>query len=117
MALPYEQRFVNILEGESFAPPFVAINANARIPALVDHTPIGERIVIVESGAILQCLGRKSGRLYASDAPQWCRIDSWVFWQMSSLGPMTGQITWFIQVGRRPDHDPRDYLYPIKRYK
>ena len=117
MALPYELRFVNILEGEQFAPEFVAINPNARIPVLVDRTPNGERIVIFESGAILQYLGRKSGRFYASDEPQRCRIDSWVFWQMSALGPMTGQITWFVRVGRRPGRDPRDYVYPIKRYK
>ena len=66
MGLAYEIVPVNIIKGEQQAPDFLEISPNNRIPALVDWTEAGERIRIFESGAILQYLGRKSGRLYPS---------------------------------------------------
>jgi len=117
MELPYEIVPVNILRGEQQRPEFLEISPNNRIPALVDHGPDGTRIKIFESGAILQYLGRKSGRLYPCDEAARCWVDSWLFWQMSGLGPMAGQLSWFIRVSNRPDREARDYAYPIHRYR
>ena len=117
MGLPYEIVPVNIIKGEQQAPDFLEISPNNRIPALVDWTEAGERIRIFESGAILQYLGRKSGRLYPTDEPARAWVDSWVFWQMAGLGPMAGQLSWFLRVSNIPDRDPRDYDYPIHRYR
>jgi GST-like protein len=117
MGLPYEIVPVDILDGEQQRPEFLEISPNGRIPALVDWTEQGERIRLFESGAILQYLGRKSGRLYPSAEAARCWVDSWLFWQMAGLGPMAGQLSWFIRVSNIPDRDERDYAYPIHRYR
>jgi glutathione S-transferase/GST-like protein len=117
MGLAYEIVPVNIIEGEQQKPEFLEISPNNRIPALVDWDADGRRIKIFESGAILQYLGRKSGRLYPQDEAARCWVDSWVFWQMAGLGPMAGQLSWFLRVSNIPDRDERDYAYPIHRYR
>jgi glutathione S-transferase/GST-like protein len=117
MGLAYEIVPVNILQGEQQQPQFLEISPNNRIPALVDWTSDGERIRIFESGAILQYLGRKSGQLYPMDEARRCWVDAWVFWQMAGLGPMAGQLSWFIRVSNIPGRDERDYSYPIHRYR
>jgi GSH-dependent disulfide-bond oxidoreductase len=117
MSLPYEVRMVNILKDEQSDPAFLEISPNGRIPAIVDLDVAGERVVIFESGAILQYLGRKSGRFYPTNEARRSWVDAWVFWQMAGLGPMAGQVNWFTRVAAVPDRDERDYVYPLKRYK
>ena len=116
MALAYEVEKIDILNGEQQRPDFLEISPNGRIPALVDETAAGERVKIFESGAILQYLGRKSGRFYPQGEAERAWIDAWVFWQMAGLGPMNGQINWFVRVSEKPDRDPRDSSYAIHRY-
>jgi GST-like protein len=117
MGLPYEIVPVNILQGEQQRPQFLEISPNNRIPALVDWTAEGERIRLFESGAILQYLGRKSGLLYPAGEVGRCWVDAWLFWQMAGLGPMAGQLSWFIRVSNIPDRDARDFTYAIRRYR
>jgi glutathione S-transferase/GST-like protein len=117
MGLEYEIVPVNILRGEQGRPEFLEISPNGRIPALVDRTLDGAAIKLFESGAILQYLGRKSGLLYPSEEAARCSVDSWLFWQMAGLGPMAGQLSWFIRVSNLPDRDERDYSYAIHRYR
>jgi GST-like protein len=117
MGLAYEIVPVDILQGEQQRPEFLEISPNNRIPALLDWTADGERIRIFESGAILQYLGRKSGLLYPTAEAARCWVDSWLFWQMAGLGPMAGQLSWFIRVSNIPDRDERDYAYSIHRYR
>lgn len=117
MGLAYEIRPVNILKGEQQHPDFLEVSPNNRIPALIDRTPEGKRIRIFESGAILQYLGRKSGQLYPADEGDRAWVDSWVHWQMAGLGPMAGQLSWFLRVANLPDRDERDHAYPIHRYR
>ena len=56
VALPYTIKRVNISKGEQFAPEFLAISPNNRIPAIVDRAPVdgGGPLAVFESGAILQ---------------------------------------------------------------
>jgi len=91
--LPYRVVPVRLGRGEQFAPAFLAISPNNRIPAIVDHAPMGggAPLAIFESGAILQYLAEKSGLLLPTDVAARFRVISWLMWQMSGLGPMLGQ--------------------------
>jgi glutathione S-transferase len=117
MGLAYEVVPVNILRGEQERAEFLGISPNGRIPALVDWSVDGAQIKLFESGAILQYLGRKSGLLYPIEEAARCSVDAWLFWQMAGLGPMAGQLSWFIRVSNWPGRDERDYGYAIHRYR
>lgn len=117
MGLEYDLQLVNIFADEAKTPSYLAICPNARIPALVDRLEDHEEVTLFESGAILQYLGRKTGQLYPCGSPSTrAQIDSWLFWQMASLGPMTGQITWFKRAARKVGRDPSETSLAIYRF-
>jgi GST-like protein len=84
---------VNIGKGEQFAPEFLAIAPNNRIPAIVDLAPAdgGAPVSLFESGAILLYLAEKTGKLIPPDLRGRAEALQWLFWQMGGLGPMAGQ--------------------------
>lgn len=117
MGLDYELEFINILDGEAQAPGYLKVCPNARIPAIVDRAADGETVTVFESGAILQYLGRKTGAFYPLESEaRRTMVDSWVFWQMAGLGPMTGQITWFNRAARKPGRDPLETSLTLHRF-
>ncbi|WP_199097759.1 glutathione binding-like protein [Dyella sp. ASV21] len=91
--LPYTIKPVNIGQGEQFAPSFLAISPNNRMPAIVDTQPAdgGEPVSVFESGAILQYLAEKTGRFLPSDVRGRYNVLEWLYWQVGGLGPMLGQ--------------------------
>ena len=90
--IPYKIIPVNIGKGDQFKPSFLKISPNNRIPAIIDpNGPGGKPISVFESGAILQYLGRKSGKFYPKNERERSNVDQWLFWQMGGLGPMAGQ--------------------------
>jgi GST-like protein len=93
MELPYTVVPVNIGKGEQYEPEFLAISPNNRIPAIVDHAPIGggEPISVFETGAILLYLAEKTGKFIPADARGRYDVIQWIMWQMGGLGPMLGQ--------------------------
>jgi GST-like protein len=94
--LPYAMIPVNIARGDQFKPEFLAISPNNRMPAIVDHDgPGGRPISVFESGAILQYLGRKTGKFYPKDERGRVEVDQWLFWQMANLGPKAGEANHF----------------------
>ncbi len=110
--LPYTLIPVNIAKGEQFKPEFLKIAPNNRMPAIVDPDgPGGRPISIFESGAILQYLGRKTGKFYPQDERGRVEVDQWLFWQMGGLGPMAGQLNHFLRYARET------LPYAIKRYE
>lgn len=110
-ALPYKVHFVNIGKGDQFKPEFLKIAPNNRMPAIVDPKgPGGKPISIFESGAILQYLGRKTGKFYPQEERKRVEIEEWLFWQMANLGPMAGQAHHFRL------YAPEKIPYAIERY-
>jgi GST-like protein len=96
MGLPYNVIPVNIARGDQFKPEFLKISPNNRMPAIVDYDgPGGRPISIFESGAILQYLGRKTGKFYPADERSRVEVDQWLFWQMANLGPKAGEANHF----------------------
>jgi GST-like protein len=110
--LPYKIVPVNISKGEQFAPDFLKISPNNRMPAIVDHEPVGVTgpISVFESGAILLYLAEKTGTFIAKDLPGRVETLQWLFWQMGGLGPMAGQNHHFSQ------YAPEKLPYAIDRY-
>ncbi len=86
LGLDYRVRHVDLGAGEQFAPEFLKISPNNKIPALVDDRT-GRSLF--ESCAILAHLGQATGKLMADDVVQW------LFLQAASVGPMLGQLWWF----------------------
>src|SRR3954463_16321501 len=109
--LPYAVIPVNIARGDQFKPDFLAISPNNRMPAIVDHDgPGGRPISVFESGAILQYLGRKTGRFYPAAERARVAVEEWLFWQMANLGPKAGEANHF----RR--YAPEKLPYAIERF-
>ncbi len=110
--LPHRILPINIGKGEQFAPDFLAVSPNNRIPAIVDHAPAdgGEPISIFESGAILLYLAEKTGAFIPADLRGRVEVLQWLFWQMGGLGPMAGQNHHFTQ------YAPERIPYAVDRY-
>lgn len=109
-ALPYRIVPVDISAGEQFAPDFLAISPNNRIPAIVDDEGPGGRHSVFESGAILWYLAEKAAQLLPSDAAARSHVMQWLFWQVGGLGPMAGQAHHFRAFA------PEQVPYGIRRY-
>ena len=110
--LDYEVVAVDINKGEQFAPDFLSLSPNNRIPAIVDHDgPGGARIGLFESGAILQYLAEKTGRFMPASGEGRYRVVEWLMFQMGGLGPMCGQAHHF-----RQRMGGADVPYGIERY-
>lgn len=117
MDLPYTLHPVNIGAGDQFKPEFLAISPNNRMPAIVDpEGPDGAPISVFESGAILQYLGRKTGRFYGTTERERVAIEEWLFWQVGGVGPMAGQAHHFLKYA--PAMEPsQDLPYAKDRYR
>ncbi|WP_428515272.1 glutathione binding-like protein [Roseovarius sp.] len=115
--LDYRPVLMRLSEGDQFAPGFLEISPNAKMPAIVDHAP-GEGwgdapVPVFESGAILLYLADKVGRFAPPETDLRARKDlmEWLFWQVGNQGPMGGQLSHFRNYA---PEDQRDYGF--KRY-
>jgi GST-like protein len=110
-SLPYRVHAVNIGAGEQFAPEFLAISPNNKIPAIVDpQGPDGAPISLFESGAILLYLAGKTGRFMPAGTRERYAMLEWLMFQMGSIGPMLGQAHHFRL------YAPEKIEYAINRY-
>jgi GST-like protein len=109
--LAYRAIPVDIGAGDQFAPEFLAISPNNKIPAIVDPDgPDGKPISMFESGAILLYLAAKTGRFLPADVRgRWTTLE-WLMFQMGGVGPMLGQAHHFRL------YAPEKIAYAIERY-
>lgn len=108
--LPYEVHPVNIGKDEQFAPSFLKVSPNNRIPAIVDRDADAGPVSVFESGAILIYLAEKTGKFLAPKGEQRAKTLEWLMWQMGGVGPMLGQANHFINTA------PEKVPYAIDRY-
>ncbi|MBC7801616.1 MAG: glutathione S-transferase N-terminal domain-containing protein [Gemmatimonadaceae bacterium] len=111
MGLPYSVHVIDITKDQQFAPAFLAISPNNRIPAIVDPDgPEGAPISIFESGAILLYLAEKTGQFLPASLRDRVPVLEWLMWQMGGFGPMPGQVHHFLTV------NGDDQRYGLARY-
>src|SRR6185312_5270417 len=113
IGLPYTVHPIDISKDEQFAPDFLKIAPNNRIPAIVDRD---NNISLMESGAILIYLADKTGKLLPKSGEGRYRTIEWVMWQMGGVGPMLGQVHHFVKYnkGKAPYAEER-YLKEANR--
>lgn len=113
MGLPYEAHKVTLADADVKSPEFLSLNPNNKIPAIIDPDgPDGKPIGIFESGAILLYLADKTGKLGGANAHERAHVTQWLMWQMGGLGPMFGQMGFFVKFAGAQIEDPR----PRERY-
>jgi GST-like protein len=112
MELPYVVRSVNITKDEQFAPEFLAISPNNKIPAIVDPDgPDGQPVSVFESGAILIYLAEKTGKFLPRTGAGRIAVFEWLMFQMAGFGPAPGQVHHFIGL-----ENADDKRYGLKRF-
>jgi GST-like protein len=117
MGLPYNVHWIDIGKGDQFAPDFLKIAPNNRMPAIIDpEGPDGAPISIFESGAILQYLARKTGTFCGATERERIAVDQWLMWQIGGLGPMAGQNHHFIKYAPGLE-TPQVLPYAQNRYR
>ena len=109
--LPYRAHPVNIGKGDQFAPEFLAISPNNKIPAITDpQGPDGQPISLFESGAILVYLAGKTGKFLPQGDRARYDVLQWLMFQMGGVGPMLGQAHHFRL------YAPEKIAYAVDRY-
>lgn len=111
IGLPYEAHKVDFAKDEQNSPAFLSLNPNNKIPAILDPDgPDGQPLALFESGAILLYLAEKSGKLIPADAAGRYRVIQWVMFQIGGVGPMFGQLGFFVKFAGKDYEDkrPRD---------
>src|SRR3546814_9742256 len=111
LGLAYAVHPINITKDEQFAPDYLKISPNNKIPAIVDpEGPDGRPLALFESGAILVYLAEKTGKLLPQDARARYEALQWLMWQMGGFGPMLGQAPPFRSFAKE------QVTYAVERY-
>ena len=109
--LSYRAHPIDISKGEQFAPEFLEISPNNKIPAMTDTDgPDGKPISLFESGAMMVYLAGKTGKFLGKTDRERYNVLQWLMFQMGGLGPMLGQCHHF------RIYAPEKIEYAINRY-
>ncbi len=102
---------VDIGAGDQFAPDFLKISPNNKMPAMVDRDgPGGAPYAMFESGAMLIYLAEKCGRFMPQETRARFDVIKWLMFQMGHIGPMLGQAHHFRA------YAPEPIPYAVERY-
>lgn len=113
MEIPYEAHLVTLADADVKSTEFLSLNPNNKIPSIIDpNGPDGSPIGLFESGAILIYLAQKSGKLIGNTATEQAKTIQWLMFQMGGLGPMLGQLGFFVKFAGSEWDDKR----PQQRY-
>src|SRR5271156_392109 len=104
--LPYEAIPVDTRKGDQHKADYLAINPNAKVPAIVD----GDAVVF-DSNAILLYLAEKTGKFLPPKGDKARgELLSWLMFVASGVGPYAGQAVHF------RNYAPEKLEYAINRY-
>jgi len=107
LGLDYEPHRVTLSDADVKSPAFLSLNPNNKIPALIDpNGPNGEMVELFESGTILVYLAEKTGKLMPEGAAKY-DVLKWLMFQLGGLGPMLGQLGYFVKFAGKEIEDPR----------
>lgn len=112
MELAYEPHLVTLSDSDVKSDAFLSLNPNNKIPAIIDPNGPDGPIGLFESGAILIYLADKTGQFIGKSASERAKIIQWLMFQMGGLGPMFGQMGFFVKFAGKDIEDPR----PRQRY-
>jgi GSH-dependent disulfide-bond oxidoreductase len=113
IGLPYEPHTIDFNKDDQKTPEFLSLNPNGKIPAIIDpNGPGGKPLGLFESGAILQYLAEKTGKLLPADPARRYETIQWLHFQMGGIGPMFGQVGFFHKFAGKEIADKR----PLERY-
>ncbi|SMX45248.1 glutathione binding-like protein [Actibacterium lipolyticum] len=117
--LPYDAHLVSFATDDQMSDAFLSLNPNNKIPAIIDpEGPNGKPLPLFESGAILVYLAEKTGQFLPIDPAKRYEVLQWLMFQMGGVGPMFGQMGFFVKMGGKDVTDPipRDrYVNEAKR--
>jgi len=113
LGVDYEPHLVKLSDTDVRSAEFLSLNPNNKIPAIIDpHGPDGAPIGLFESGAILIYLAEKTGKLIGDTPAQKYQTIQWLMFQMGGVGPMFGQLGFFVKFAGSRVEDP----LPRQRY-
>ena len=119
IGLAYEPHRVAFDRGDHKSSEFTSLNPYQKIPAILDpNGPGGRPLALFESGAILLYLAEKTGKLLPKDVRVRTQAHEWLMWQMGGIGPMFGQVGFFVKFAGKDFEDkrPRDrYVSEARR--
>lgn len=100
---------IDLSRGEHRDPARIGGAVSGKLPVIRDTAPAdgGDPITLMESGAILEYLGEKSGHFLPSAPRERLEVLQWLYWQVAGLGPIGGQVWHFFAFAPRiaPDFD------------
>ena len=116
--LEYRVQAVDIGGGEQFKADFLRISPNNRMPAIIDHAPLGggKPLALFESGAILEYVADKTGKFLPKEPAARYTVLQWAYWQMANLGPMMGNANHFKNYAKKIVDDEAQLTYGTKRF-
>ena len=105
--LPFEAIPVDTRKGEQFAPEFLKVNPNGKVPAIDD-----DGVLVFDSNAILLYLAEENGKFLPANTPaNRAATLSWLMFIATGLGPYSGQAVHFKHFA------PKDLDYAHNRYQ
>src|SRR5260370_32258555 len=115
-AIQYKCKAIHIGRGDQLTPDFLKISPNGRMPAIVDHEPIGggSPLAVFESGAIMEYLAEKSGKFWPKEPRKKYEVAQWMYWQMANQGPKMGEQGHFTRTAKAGKNG--DQTYALLRF-
>ena len=111
--IAFEPVAVDTRAGDQFKPEYLAINPNAKVPAIDD-----DGVKVFDSNAILLYLAEKTGKfLPANTASSRAELLSWLMFIATGVGPYSGQAVHFKHFSpEKIDYAHNRYQFEAQRH-